>query len=108
MLPRSCLLALIFSIIVVCDSTVWAQTSSGTSGESQIVQVTASRDATLYSEDAFDGVSRGNGAGETMMVGSLQGFVRRSLIDFNLEGQVPTGALVVNARLVMRVTNANV
>ena len=87
---------------------VRAQNSGGASGKSEIVQVHSSRDATLYSEDAFDGGNRGNGGGETFMVGSLQGFTRRTLMDFNLEGQVPTGALVVNARLVMKVTNASV
>ena len=79
-----------------------AQNSGGASGKSEIVQVQSSRDATLYSEDAFDGGNRGNGGGETFMVGSLQGFTRRTLMDFNLEGQVPTGALVVNARMVMK------
>ncbi len=76
--------------------------------ERQTVRIAPSKDASLYAEDQIDGQARGNGKGPSFIVGSVQvGVPRRTLIDFDLEGQVPPGAVVVSARLGLNVIFSN-
>ena len=85
--------------LVAGMSCLWAQ-------EQKTERVPAARDAVLFSEDAVDGAARANGKGDTLTVGNLQGGIyRRALIAFELEGFVPVGALVLDAKLSLTVSS---
>lgn len=90
-------LAPIFAFALGNFCQLWAQETAP-----QTVRVPVARDAVLYGEDILDGVDRANGAGESLVVGSVQsGIFRRTLISFDLDGYVPAGAVVTDAKLTL-------
>ena len=63
-----------------------------------VVMLGASRDTTLYSEDA----ARSNGAGDYTFSGSTRdGFVRRALMAFDVQGAIPPGSTIHSATLTL-------
>ena len=74
--------------------------------ETQTVTITPTKDGTLYAEDGFGDINRGNGKGEALVIGSpSQGFFRRALLAFDVRDQVPAGSVVTSARLRLTVVN---
>jgi len=70
-----------------------------------LVSVTATRDATIYESD--DGASA-NGAGRYLFAGRTnQNLSRRSLLYFDLNGLLPSGAEVTSVRLHLNLVQAN-
>lgn len=95
------LLGLVF---VASQLGVWAQDE-----EPVTVQVPVTRDAVIYAEDGFDtgqDIHRANGKGQSLIVGNIQaGVPRRTLIGFDLGSVVPSGSIIIDARLSMGFLN---
>ncbi|MFK7738995.1 MAG: PKD domain-containing protein [Planctomycetota bacterium] len=71
--------------------------------DSETVEITPSADTIIYS----DSTSNSNGAGVALVVGRVAGTgVRRALMQFDVDGNVPAGATINTAQL--RVTNRSV
>lgn len=88
--------------LIVVVSGFATETSAQTS-----VDLSASRDNTLYSESGL----LSNGAGANLFAGRVGpvggGAIRRGLVAFDVAGTIPVGATIVNATLKMNMSKTN-
>jgi FtsP/CotA-like multicopper oxidase with cupredoxin domain len=89
-------------LAIVLASALGASTPNSASATT--VNITPSKDNTLYEYVAADG-DRSNGAGLHLFAGKTgQGYIRRGVLAFNIAGSIPPGSTITSVSLSMHLS----